>query len=160
MPIISVTRFKLRSGALRGQALFFWHTFRSIRQASGAAGFRIGKTYADADRAYWTVTVWDDAAAVRAYQTSGAHLAAMRAMPTLMRWCDEAATGHWEAGDGGIPPLAEIHRRFVDHARLLKLRQPSAAHVAGEIAPPRGPDRSFAIKLRRVRRSAMRRSVS
>jgi hypothetical protein len=159
MAIISVTRFKLRGGALRGQALFFWHTFRSIRQASGAPGFLHGKTYADADRTYWTVTVWEDRAAVRAFQTSGAHLAAMRAMPRLMRWCDEAATGHWESSDGAIPSLPEIHRRFVDHARLLKLRQPSPAHAAGSIAPPRGPDRSFAIRLRRVRAQRASRSA-
>lgn len=156
MAIVSVTRFRLNSGAVRGNTVFFWHTLRSIRQAGGSPGFVRGHTYADANRTYWTVTMWGSIEAVRAYMKSGAHLRAMRAMPRLMRWCDEAQTCHFEYTGAELPDLLVCHEHLVEHGHFLRLKQPSIDHAAGRISAPRMFDRSFPIQRRPQRRGFLR----
>ena len=156
MAIVSVTRFRLNSGAVRGNTLFFWHTLRSIRQAGRSAGFVRGQTYADANRTYWTITMWESIEAVRAYMKSGAHLKAMRAMPRMMRWCDEAQTGHFEHHGEDVPNLVVCHEQLMQQAHFLRLKYPSADHTAGRIAEPQIVDRSFPIRRRPPRRGFMR----
>ncbi|KQN76569.1 hypothetical protein ASE91_00950 [Sphingomonas sp. Leaf62] len=120
---ISVTRLRIR--AARFLPAFLIDTWLSMRQVKRAAGYRGGALLADRDRAYWTMTAWDDAAAMRAYMTSGAH---RRAMPKLMRWCDQASIAHWTQDDDALPDWHEADRRMRDEGRVSKVHHPAEGH--------------------------------
>lgn len=91
MPFVSLTRLKLRSR--RYLPAFAWHTWRSVRQVKHAPGFRSGALARDPHGGFWTLTLWQDEASMRAYRNTGSH---RKAMPKLIGWCDEAAVAHWE----------------------------------------------------------------
>ena len=130
---VSLTRLRVRS--LRFLPLFGLHTLRSLRQVERAAGFRDGALLADRKWTFWTLTVWDDQADMRAFMTSGDHRAAM---PRLLDWCDEASVAHWEQADASLLPWPEADRRMRGEGRPSKLRHPSADHAPMTFAPPRG----------------------
>jgi hypothetical protein len=46
----------------------------------------------NADRAFWTGTVWRDEGAMHSFMRSGVH---RRIMARLAEWCDEATLAHW-----------------------------------------------------------------
>ena len=79
---------------------------------------------------YWTLTVWRDTAAMKAFMTSGAHL---KAMPKLLEWCDEAAVSHWQQESEALPRWAEAEEHLAREGRLSKVRNPSPAHAAGKL---------------------------
>jgi hypothetical protein len=129
---VSVTRLRLRS--LRFFPVFAWHTWASTRQLRRAPGFVSGQLAGEGSRGYWTITGWTNEAAMRRYRNTDAH---QRAMPKLLRWCDEASVAHWKQDDPALPGPAEALDRMVREGRLSKLRHPSLAHAAGQIAPAR-----------------------
>ena len=137
MPFVSVTRPRLRGA--RYLPAFALHSWRSARQLPRTPGFLAGRLASGSGRAYWTVTVWESEAAMRAYRGAGAHRGAM---PRLLDWCDEAAVAHWEQPAAELPPLDEAARRLRERGRPSVVRHPSAAHAAGEAWPdgvvPRG----------------------
>lgn len=130
--LISVTRLRLRS--LRFLPGFAWHTWMSTRQVQGAQGFLDGQLAVEGTRGYWTITAWSDEVAMRDYRNSDAH---KRAMPKLLDWCDEASVVHWEQDSPMLPSLAEALERMITDGRLSKMRHPSSAHAAKQIAPAR-----------------------
>jgi heme-degrading monooxygenase HmoA len=132
MAFISVTRLRVRTVFYLLQ--FAWYTMKSKKQAERASGFLGGRLMLEAPWVFWTVTVWESEAAMRAYRSSGAH---MKAMPKLLGWCDEASYGHWEQESTELPSWAEAHRRMVAEGRLSKVKNPSAAQLANKIAEPR-----------------------
>jgi hypothetical protein len=89
-------------------------------------------------RAFWTVTLWRDVEAMRAYRRAGAHLAAM---PKLLGWCDEAAVATLENVDA-LPEPEEAARRLASEGRLSTVRHPSPAHASGVICPDDGAPRA------------------
>jgi len=89
----------------------------------------------DRHGAYWTRSLWRDAASMRSFMTSGAH---QHAMPKLLDWCDEAALVHWDQDTAALPEWDEGHRRLVTHGRRSKVRHPSPAHDTLDYPPPRG----------------------
>ena len=70
------------------------------RQVKRAKGFVIGGLLPDSERTFWTMTVWENRAAMLAFMTSGAH---KQAMPKLLDWCDEASVAGWEQEDSALP---------------------------------------------------------
>jgi hypothetical protein len=103
-------------------------------QAKRAPGSLAVAILRDADRAFWTCTVWRDEAATRAFMRSGAH---RRVMPRLAIWCDEAALVHW-VQDGPEPPSwREAHRRLQQQGRRSRVDHPSEAQRRFTIPPPR-----------------------
>lgn len=129
---VSVTRLRIHS--IRFLPGFFLHAMRSRAQVRHAAGFREGSILADRERVFWTMTVWDDEAAMRAYMTSGAHRAAM---PKLVRWCDEASVVHWSQPDPALPGWEEADRRMRGEGRPSKVRHPAPHHADLSYRPPR-----------------------
>jgi heme-degrading monooxygenase HmoA len=136
MPVISVTRFRLRSRNPIGYALFAWHTLRSGRQAERTLGFLGGRLAADRARAFWTVTAWSDAAAMHGFRGSGDHRRAMRGMRVLDRYCDEAATVTWSSPSDQLPDEATMQARMQESGRFLRLSRPSRDHSERRIASP------------------------
>jgi hypothetical protein len=130
---VSVTRLRLRS--LRFLPGFAVHATRSNAQVRRASGFVAGSLLPDRRLAFWTLTVWDAEASMRAYMVSGAHRAAM---PKLLLWCDEASVVHWTTpAPPALPTWAEAARRMRAEGRPSKLRRPSPRHAAMAYDEPR-----------------------
>jgi heme-degrading monooxygenase HmoA len=130
MPIVAITR--LRLCGFRYLVPFAWQSRLSARQAERSPGFLGGALSADPLRlTFWTVTVWENEAAMRAFRAAGDH---QRVMPRLAGWCDEASVAHWEQADASIPSPEEVLRRMVSGGRPSRLHHPSPDHTAGRIA--------------------------
>jgi hypothetical protein len=137
LALVAITRLRLRG--YRFLPLFMWHSLMSSHQAERSPGFLTGALSADPLRlVYWTLTMWKDAGAMRAFRGSGAH---QRIMPWLADWCDEAAVVHWEQADDVLPPADEVLRRMASGGRVLRLNHPSPDHAAGRIAADGRPPR-------------------
>ena len=144
MAFVSVTRLHLR--AYRYIPAFAVYTLASARQVRRADGFVIGMLAGDAERGSWTMTVWRDEAAMRAYRNSGAH---MRAMPRLLNWCDEASFVHWPQEDAMLPTSEVALDRLRSSARLSKVRHPSRRHLAGQPAGEHLPKPGLTLRPKR-----------
>ena len=64
MPLISVTRLRLRSA--RFLPGFAWHALRSGAQARRAPGFLGMRLLPERPLVFWTVTAWDDLSSMTA----------------------------------------------------------------------------------------------
>jgi len=82
MCLIVVTRLKARSA--RHLPAFFAATLATVRQARRSPGFQAGQLATEPGRAFWTITAWEDQAAIRRYRDSGVH---SQTMPKLKAWC-------------------------------------------------------------------------
>ena len=123
MAQVSITRLRLRSIWIL--PLFGWHTFRSLRQARASDGC-LGARVHNFGGAFWTLTLWRDAAAARAFMLAGPH---RKVMPRLASWCDEASLAHWEAES--MPSWQDAAHRLGHEGRTSKVHHPSPAHAAG-----------------------------
>ena len=132
MVFVSVTRLRIRSVWFMPR--FMLHAFLSLRQCKRAPGFQDGSLLPDRKRVFWTMTLWRDQAAMRAYMTGGTHL---KAMPMLLNWCDEASVVHWTQEDAAVPGWEEADRRMRTQGRPSKVRQPSGVHASLGFAEPR-----------------------
>ena len=98
------------------------------------SGFAGGRLLIDKRRVYWTLTVWENESAMKAFRGSGAHA---RVMPSLAGWCDEAAYAHWELTGSAVPSWPEAYERMVREGKLSRVTNPSANHTARVFAQPR-----------------------
>jgi hypothetical protein len=130
--VASVTRLRVRSAFLL--PIFLWKTFRAQRQVVRASGFVGGRLLVDVKRTYWTMTVWENEKAMKAFRGSGAHAAVM---PKLVDWCDEAAYTHWDAFNEAVPEWPEAYDRLVKQGRLSRVALPSPDHEARRFPAPR-----------------------
>jgi hypothetical protein len=131
MTLVSATCFRLRS--IRFLPFFMLHANRTITQIRKADGFVAGAVQRDADLAFWTVTVWRDEHAMRAYAASGAH---RKAMPHLAEWAGEASVGHWRQPGSDLPDWPEAVRRMREEGRPPALRHPEPTHLERQFAEP------------------------
>jgi Domain of unknown function (DUF3291) len=132
MPFVSITRLRVRRWRYLPQ--FLVQSIRAARQAKRAAGSLAVSILRDADRAFWTRTVWSDEAAMRSFMQSGVH---RRVMARLPEWCNEAALVHWVQDDKEPPSWAEAHRRLETEGRRSRVNHPTAAQRRFEIREPR-----------------------
>ena len=132
MPFVSITRLRVRRWRYLPQ--FLIQSFRAARQARRAAGSLAVSVLRDANRAFWTRTVWRDEAAMRFFMQSGVH---RRIMAQLAEWCDEAALVHWVQDASEPPSWAEAHRRLQKEGRRSRVSHPSEAHRRFQMAEPR-----------------------
>ena len=132
MALVSVTRLRVHSAWYL--APFLWRAMKIMRQARRSSGFLGGKLLVDAKKTFWTLTAWEDGAAMNVFRTQGAHGGVM---PKLLDWCDEASVVHWSQMTDALPSWQEAHYRMVKEGRPSKVRHPSPAQVAYEIPAPR-----------------------
>jgi len=132
MTFVSITRLRLRS--LRFLPGFLRYTLAASRQARASGGLLGGYVANGPKLTFWTVSVWRDDAAMRAFRAGGAHL---KAMPKLMHWCDEASVAHWRQEIDDAPSIPEAARRLVAEGRLSKVRRPSPGQAEGDLWPDR-----------------------
>src|SRR5262245_24434409 len=128
MSHVSVTRLRLRAG--RFFLPFLWHATLSQIQARRADGSLAVNLRGKPGHIYWTLTVWRDTAAMKAFMASGAHL---KAMPKLLDWCDEASLAHWQQDGDSLPRWEEAEQHLATGGRLSKVRHPSPAQAAGQL---------------------------
>lgn len=131
MAFVSITRLRLR----RWWYLpwFVADAFRSMQQAKRSPGFVGLAILRDAKATFWTASIWENEQAMRSFMTAGAH---GKAMPNLMRWCDEASVAHWEQEGRALPSWLECYERMKRSGRTSKVRFASANHKAMLIPPP------------------------
>jgi uncharacterized protein DUF3291 len=132
MPFVSITRLRVRSW--RYLPAFLIHAFRAAWQAKAAPTSIAVSLLRDADRAFWTRTLWNEEAAMRAFMLSGPH---RRAMPRLLEWCDEASVVNWMQDSREPPPWREAHRRMQQDGRRSKVNHPSERQLRLELPEPR-----------------------
>ena len=131
MPLISVTRLRVRSFLyLPG---FLWDTMQSVRQVQRSSGFLGGRLLVNTNYVFWTMTAWQDEAAMNAYRTGGAH---RKAMPKLLNWCDEAAVVHWTQDSPEIPEWQQVQQHMSEQGRLSKVNHPSTVQTSQQIPAP------------------------
>jgi quinol monooxygenase YgiN len=110
MPYVSITGLKLNS--VLHVPRFWYHAIRSMGQAQAAPG-NISADARTINGIHHTLTVWQDEAAMRAYLTSGAHLAAMRAFRGM-------ATGKTLGFTAETPPgWDKVHALWRDRGRVV-----------------------------------------
>ncbi len=128
----SVTRLRIRSVIYMPK--FTWGNFLAKRYAERAPGFFGGRLLIDANRTFWTLTVWETEQAMKKFRGSGSHA---RVMPQLQRWCDEASYAHWITTNMNVPTWPEAYTHLVEDGRLSRVANPSDRHNARQFAEPR-----------------------
>src|SRR5262249_12224016 len=113
---------------------FMFYALRSFRQARRAEGHLHSSLLRDADRVFWTRTMWTTEETMKTFMLSGAH---REVMPRLLDWSNEAALVPWQQESGEVPEWDEAHRRLKQEGRKSKVRYPSSAHEQYAIAEPR-----------------------
>ena len=102
-------------------------------QAKRAEGNLGASTIKDRGLTFWTITVWRDQEAMRAFRNSGRH---KTAMPKLSEWCDEATYIHWEQESDSVPDLKSAYDRLVSGGVISRVKHPSTDHVARTFPVP------------------------
>lgn len=87
----------------------------------------------DSGNTFWTLTVWEDEKAMRAFRGAGAHGKVMSHLP---RWCDEAAYAHW-SNQNSVPSWEEAYEKLVAEGRLSRVEHPSKRHLDRQFPKPR-----------------------
>ena len=129
MPFISITRLRVRS--VRFLLPFVRYTLGSQRQAkkaSGNLGVQLRKTKG---LTFWTMTLWENEAAMKAFRTASPH---REAMPKLLDWCDEASYVHGDQNTTELPRWEQAAEQLRERGHLSKVRNPSEDQKAGRIA--------------------------
>lgn len=131
MPLISVTRLRLRS--YRYLLPFSVYSALSTLQAKYAAGNLGVGLLINVNKTFWTQSAWQNEMCLHSFIRAGYH---GRVMPKLLDWADEASTVHWEQDTPKLPDWYQAHQRMVREGFRGKLKYPSPAHIAYEIAEP------------------------
>jgi len=130
--LVAITRLRIRSW--RVAPAFAVQALRSARQAKAASGNVGVALLAEAHRTFWTLTMWIDENAMRAFMRAGAH---RRVMGKLADWCDEAAVVHWTQEAPIAPSWEQAWQRLQREGRPSRVDRPTPAHANFQIAAPR-----------------------
>lgn len=142
MPFVSITRLRLRSAWFLPS--FLIHTIRTGNQLVKQSRFIKGKTLLDKHLTFWTMTLWNNEADMRAYRNADAH---KKAMPRLQHWCDEASVVHWQQETEDLPEWELAWQRLTQAGRASKVKHPSPFHSSLQSPRPRYPSKTERILL-------------
>lgn len=129
--LVSITRLRVRSW--RYMPVFVAIALRTAWQAKAAPGNAAVVLLGEAQRTYWTQTIWTDESAMRAFMRASVH---RRAMGELATWCDEAAVAHWMQPTPQAATWDEAWRRMQREGRPSMVDGPSPAHQSLQIPAP------------------------
>ena len=134
MPVIVVTRLRLKDGALLDE--FFTDAVAAIEQAQKSEGNLGADALADANNAWWSVSAWQERPPMQAFVRSEPHL---RISTRLDHYCDEATFVDWEQDSPELPDWQTNWRHLVADGKVADLTQPSAANQTRAFPPPVEP---------------------
>ena len=97
------------------------------KRTPGNLGVRVRKTKG---LAFWTLAMWRDNQAIRAFVPASPHREAMQKLP---HWCDEAAFADWEQDTADWPSWETARGKLAATGRLVDVLHPSKQHKAGKI---------------------------
>jgi hypothetical protein len=80
--------------------------------------------------AFWTLAMWRDNQAIRAFVPASPHREAMQKLP---HWCDEAAFADWEQDTADWPSWETARGKLAATGRLVDVLHPSGQQKAGKI---------------------------
>ena len=130
MPFVSITRLKVKS--VWYLPAFMRANEAAVKQLMLCEGLIGGKELVDKNLTFWTLTLWEDGAAMRSFRNGTAHRAAMQRLPY---WCDEASYFHWTQEEGVLPGWAVASERLLQEGKSTKVRKPSARQTANQFPP-------------------------
>lgn len=131
MHFISVTRLRIRK--LRYLPAFLVYSLLSMIQARRSKDNLRTSITRESGMIFWTITVWRDETAMRAFRNRGAH---QRAMPKLRDWCDEATYAHWLQASAEPPDLTIAYEHIVQDGIVSRVKYPSIDHASRTFARP------------------------
>lgn len=130
MTFVSVTRLRVKS--IFSLIAFMRANEASVKQLVQTNGFLGGKELVDKSLIFWTLTIWENDAAMRSFRNSTAHRNAMQKLPY---WCNEASYFHWSQAEADIPDWLLASERLRKEGKLTKVRRPSSNQVANNFSP-------------------------
>lgn len=117
MPLAVATRTVIYR---RWRLRFMWGSLRAGFQARRSPGYLAGSVRVTAGGpVFWTLTVWQDGAAMNAFRESGAHA---RFMPKLAVWGSQAAMTAWQVD--ADPSWDEVFVRMARSPRWPEVARP------------------------------------
>ena len=143
MVFISATRLRVRS--VRYLISFFIYNERAVKELLKTPGLLAGKELIDKNLTFWTLTLWETEAAMKAFRNGEAHRKAMRKLPV---WCDEGSYVHWQQEEAQVPDWQEVYEKMIAEGRKTKVKKPSADQLAGPYPPIKRTqtERRFPVK--------------
>jgi heme-degrading monooxygenase HmoA len=129
--MVSLTRLRLRSWWYLPQ--FLWMNERSVNQLRRAPGFLGARLLLDRGRVFWTMSLWQDEASMRAFRDTGPH---RPAMAKLKDWCDQASVARLD-GRTELPGWQEAHALMLAYGRPSRVRHPAPEHDTLTFPMPR-----------------------
>ena len=134
-PYLSVTRLRLRWTRPLVLTRFLGLSLRNARAAQASSGFVGGALWVDARLTFWTVTLWQGEASMRAYARGPVHIGAMQHLRSYQNAYTEAAFASGPSPAPQLPTKAESHAFITAQATFYELPHPSADHTAQHVRP-------------------------
>ena len=134
MPLIVVTRLRLRNADQLND--FFTAAVAVLEQSKSTDGNLGADVLADANNAWWTVTVWQDRAHLDAFVEANPHLDTMGHLDT---WCDQAHFVDWEQDAADLPDWQTSYQRLIKDGQMGDLTNADPGHATRDFPPPTVP---------------------
>jgi quinol monooxygenase YgiN len=131
MPVMVVTRLRLRRPELLDD--FFVASVAVIEQAKAASGSLGVDAMAENNDVWWTVSAWQDRAAMRAFVAAEPHHSVI---PRVDEFCDEATFVDWEQDSAELPAWDISYARLVAEGQSAALTDASPANQDRSFPPP------------------------
>lgn len=128
MPLAVATRTLIRR---RWRAKFMWGSLRVALHARRSPGYLGGALRVSRGPVFWTLTVWQDGAAMNGFRTSGEH---GELMPKLAVWASQACTTAWRVE--GAASWDETFERMALNARWVEIDRPDHWHRENRMETP------------------------
>jgi heme-degrading monooxygenase HmoA len=127
MPFVSVTRLRVKS--IFRLIPFFRANDASVKDLISAKGLIRGKELMDKNLTFWTITLWEDEASMKAFRGSISHRKAMQNLP---KWCNEASYHHWIQESMEFPDWHSASQKLFKEGKLSKVRNPSKSQLSNQ----------------------------